>query len=86
MPQVKTPWADAMGEIPLHLTYFEGSMLEAVENTAADHPDLIAFDFMGRGVGYPRLIREIRRCAKALLALGVKPGDRRGHGHRQGAC
>ena len=76
MPQVKTPWADAMGEIPLHLTYFEGSMLEAVENTAADHPDLIAFDFMGRGVGYPRLIREIRRCAKALLALGVKPGDR----------
>ena len=76
MSQVKTPWAAAMGDIPLHLTYFEGSMTQAVEKIAAQYPDQTAFDFMGRKVGYPELIRRIRQCAKALLALGVKPGDR----------
>ena len=27
----KTPWKDHLGDVPMHLTYFEGSMFEAVE-------------------------------------------------------
>ena len=32
---VRTPWKDYMGEVPMHLEYFDGSMFEAVENVAA---------------------------------------------------
>ena len=27
----KTPWKDYMGDVPMHLDYFEGSLYEAVE-------------------------------------------------------
>ena len=27
----KTPWKGCMGDVPMHLDYFEGSMFEAVE-------------------------------------------------------
>ena len=27
----KTPWKDYMGDVPMHLEYFDGSMFEAVE-------------------------------------------------------
>ena len=31
----KTPWADHMGEVPMHLTYFEGSMYDKVAEIAS---------------------------------------------------
>ena len=30
----KTPWAAQMGEIPMHLDYFEGSMFDKVAEIA----------------------------------------------------
>lgn len=73
---VKTPWKDCMGDVPMHLEYFEGSMYEAVEKIAAEYPDKIAFDFMGRSTTYGRLVQEIQRCAKALKTIGVRENDR----------
>ena len=29
MSEVKTPWKDYMGDVPMHLDYFQGSMFEA---------------------------------------------------------
>lgn len=72
----KTPWADFLGDIPLHLEYFEGSMFEAVENIAHKYPDNIAFDFMGRSTTYRRLVAETERCARALKTIGVRENDR----------
>ena len=72
----KTPWADFLGDIPLHLEYFEGSMFEAVENIARKYPDNIAFDFMGRSTTYRRLVAETERCARALKTIGVRENDR----------
>ena len=72
----KTPWAAHMGEIPLHLDYFEGSMFEKVAAVARQYPDNVAFDFMGRSTTYRELIRETEKCARALQALGVQAGDR----------
>ena len=40
---VRTPWKDYMGEVPMHLEYFDGSMFEAVENVAKKYPKSIAF-------------------------------------------
>ena len=39
----KTPWEPYMGDTPMHLTYFEGSMFEKVEKIAEAYPDKIAF-------------------------------------------
>ena len=72
----KTPWAEHMGGVPLHLDYFEGSMFDKVADIARRYPDNIAFDFMGKSTTYRQMIAEIERCAKALKTIGVREGDR----------
>ena len=73
---VKTPWKDYMGDLPMNLDYFQGSMFEAVEAIARAYPKYIAFDFMGKSTTYTELIREIEICAKALKTLGIRTGDK----------
>ena len=72
----RTPWEPWMGSVPMHLDYFQGTMFEAVEKIARQYPENIAFDFMGTPTGYPDMIREIERCARALKALDIKEGDK----------
>ena len=72
----KTPWKDYLGDVPMHLEYFDGSMFEAVENVARKYPNAIAFDFMGKSTTYRSLVREIENCAKALKTIGVREGDK----------
>ncbi len=72
----KTPWIANLGDVPAHLTYFEGSMFDMVRAFAKDHPDFIALDFMGSHTTYRRLVEETERCAKGLKTLGVREGDR----------
>ena len=64
MSEVKTPWKDYMGDVPMHLEYFQGTMFEAVENIAHAYPNNIAFTFMGRSTTYRRKV------------LGIRPGDK----------
>ena len=71
----KTPWESSMGEIPMHLEYFEGSMYEAVEKAAKAFPRYTALDFMGRSTSYTELINNINNCARSLKTLGVREGD-----------
>lgn len=71
----KTPWADHLGELPLHLDYFEGTMFEAVALIAEKYPNNVAFDFMGKRTTYSALVSEVERCAKALRTIGVREGD-----------
>ena len=72
----KTPWAPYVGDLPLHLDYFEGSMFDKVAQIAEQYPDNIAFTFMGRSTTYKEMIREIERCAKALKTIGVRENDK----------
>ena len=73
---VKTPWAPWMGEVPMHLTYFQGSMTEMVEQVAERHPDVTAYEFMGARVAYPKLVAQIHECARALRQIGIRPGEK----------
>ena len=73
---VKTPWYAKMGEIPKHLDYFQGTMIEAVEKAAAQYPDITAFDFLGNKRSYADMVEMIHRTAASLKAVGVKPGER----------
>ena len=73
---VKTPWESAMGDVPMHLEYFTGTMFEMVEQVAKTYPRNIAFDFMGKATSYPELVKNILACAKGLKTLGIQAGDR----------
>lgn len=73
---VKTPWKDYMGDVPMHLSYFDGTMFEAVEAMAKKYPTSIAFNFMGKATTYRTMVREIENCAKALKTIGVREGDK----------
>ncbi len=76
MAEVKTPWKHYLGDVPMHIDYFRGSMFEALENIAKKYPKNIAFDFMGKPTSYPELIDHVIACAKALKALGIQEGDK----------
>ena len=65
-----------MGAVPMHLSYFEGSIFEMVRAQAKARPKGIAFDFMGSSTSYAALLGQIEACARAFLALGLVPGDR----------
>ncbi len=73
---VKTPWEKSIGDVPMHLEYFDGSMFEALQNIANQYPKHIAFDFMGKSTAYTELVNRVEACAKALTAIGVQPGER----------
>ncbi len=72
----KTPWKDYMGDVPMRIDYFEGSMFEAVERVAKRYSDNIAFDFMGKSTTYTTMLQKIESCAKALKAIGICEGDK----------
>ncbi len=72
---VKTPWANSMGNVPMHLDYFDGTMFEAVQAIAAQYPHYVAFDFMGKRITYQELITHVDHCAKALKTLGIREND-----------
>lgn len=76
MNSVKTPWEPWMGQVPMHIDYFQGSMVEAVERIAAKYGKLDACEFMGSHTSYEKLVAQIHDCAKALRALGIREGDK----------
>ncbi len=73
---VKTPWEPFMGDVPMHLDYFEGSMFEAVERMAEKYPNHVAFTFMGRHTTYKHMVAQIEKCARSLKTIGIRQGDK----------
>ena len=72
----KTPWAEYLGNLPLTVDYFNGSMFEMVQNAAKRAPDAVAFDFMGRKITYGKMLDNIDRVSDALHRTGVRENDR----------
>lgn len=73
---IQTPWASSMGEVPMQITPFDGTMYEAVRTAAQKTPHHTALCYMGRKITYKKLMRSIDQCADALRALGVGQGQR----------
>ncbi len=76
MSEIKTPWEPWMGEVPMHLDYFQGTMAEAVERMGEKYADFDAYEFMGSHVSYKKLVEQIHECARALKAIGIREGDK----------
>ena len=70
------PWLAHYGEIPRTLTYFQGTMWQAVERIAAKYPNAVACDFCGSKITYEDLVAKVEVCARALKAIGVRSGDK----------
>ncbi len=73
---VKAPWLAFRGEVPETLEYPDCTMVQAVERCAEKYPDKIAYIFMGRKTTYKAMVEGIHTCARALKAIGVRPGDK----------
>ena len=72
----KRPWLSSLGEVPATLDYFQGSMVEKVEEVAGQYPNAIAFDFMGKSTSYKEMVANIEKCARSLRTIGVRQNDR----------
>ena len=73
---VKIPWKDSTGGVPLYLDYFKGSMFEKVVETSEKYPKYIAYDFMVYSTNYREFVKEVEKCARALKMLGVRENDK----------
>ena len=71
----KTPWKDFMGEVPMHLDYFQGMMVECLEHIAEKYPNITALNFMHSNISFKELVNNIHRTAIAFQQLGLKEGD-----------
>ena len=72
----KRPWLSSMGDVPANMEYFQGSMVEMLENNARLYPSNIAFDFMGKSTTYKEMVANIEKCARSLRTIGVRQNDR----------
>ena len=72
----KRPWLSSMGDVPANMEYFQGSMVEMLENNARLYPGNIAFDFMGKSTTYKEMVANIEKCARSLRTIGVRQNDR----------
>ena len=72
----KRPWLKSMGDVPANMDYFQGSMVEMLENNARLYPTNIAFDFMGKSTTYKEMVANIEKCARSLRTIGVRENDR----------
>ncbi|MBR5429846.1 MAG: acyl--CoA ligase [Firmicutes bacterium] len=75
-PEAGAPWLKSYGDVPFHLEYPDRTMFRQLSWTAEQHPNVIAYDFMGRSTTYAQMIDGIRETARAFRAQGIGDGDR----------
>ena len=51
------------------------SMYDNLKKSAKEYGSLCALEYFGREISYRELVREINRCACALIACGINRGD-----------
>ena len=70
------PWLDAYAPgVPSDVDV-DAPVTVTLQRSAEQFPTHIATEFLGAVTTYDTLTRRVDRAAGALLALGVRPGDR----------
>ena len=75
-PEAGAPWLGSYGEVPFHLEYPERTMFRQLAWAAQQHPDITAYEFMGKRTTYRQMIADIEATARAFRAAGIGDGDR----------
>ena len=73
---VHTPWFGHNGDLPIQLEYPNGTMYDAIAESARKYPSNVAFDFMGKATTYRQMLEQVDKCARALKTIGVRQDDR----------
>lgn len=71
----REPWYKYYGNSS-DIKYPDMTIFELVEKTAESYPYNYAYEYYGKKVTYREFITKVKRCASALIELGVKEGDR----------
>ena len=74
-PSIDRPWLKYYPEEALNAPLPEGSMYDYMTACNVGRMDETALNYFGRKISHRQLQTEIDRCARALVASGVKPGD-----------
>lgn len=74
-PSIDRPWLKYYSEEALNAPLPEGSMYDYMTTCNAGRMNETALNYFGRKISHRQLQTEIDRCARALVASGVKPGD-----------
>ena len=73
---IRTPWEAYSEGVPMHLTYPDCAMVDMVAQSAQKTPEIAAYTFYTTKVTYKAYMAQIQECAKALVAMGIHPGDK----------
>jgi long-chain acyl-CoA synthetase len=74
---MEKPWYKSYPEgVSPSVKYKEMTVSDALSRSAGDFPDKNALIFLGSRMSYGKLEELVNRFSNALLALGVRPGDR----------
>lgn len=63
-------------KLPKNVKYFEGSLYDAVYESAFKYPYNTAIEYENNQITYKQLIKKINKVAKALKTLGINKGDK----------
>ena len=74
-PSIDKPWLKYYSEEALNAPLPEGSMYDYMTACNVGRMDETALNYFGRKITHRQLQTEIDRCARALIASGVKAGD-----------
>ncbi|MBQ8165345.1 MAG: acyl--CoA ligase [Clostridia bacterium] len=70
------PWFKYYGDIPHSLEYPEKTISQMIYAAAEKYSENIAYEFMGKKTKFKDFAKRIDVTAKALIAAGIKKGDR----------
>lgn len=70
----KDPWEKYY--VNNSINYPDLTIYQLIEKTAMKYPFNYAYEYYGRKITYREFIVKIKKCATALIELGVKEGDR----------
>ncbi len=71
----KEPWYKYYGDRS-NIKYPQLTIFELINRTAESYPFNYAYEYYGKKVTYREFIMKIKKCASALVELGVREGDR----------
>lgn len=69
------PWYSFYKDVPKHLDYPDGLMVEEIMKVALKYPNACAIEYYNNKITYRQFVDRIVACAKSLKAIGVAEGD-----------
>lgn len=73
--KIRNRWSKGY-HLPKKVKYFEGSLYDAIFESALKYPMNTAIEYGNNQISYKQLIKRINKCARALKKLGVGKGDK----------